>query len=497
MSKVGCEPQVAADSMQERVARHDWGAALGPKSDWSPVLTTTCEMVLAHGFPMVLLWGADLIQIYNDGYAVILGRKHPAGLGQPTQECWPEVWDINGPIYQRVWMGETITYEDKLYPLERDGARRDAWFTLTYSPIRENGVVAGILVTVFETTKAHVLEHERSFMEADLREAEVRSRTLVEGISQAVWESDERGMVVTGSPSWQAYTGQKGKTARDGGWMEAVHPDDRQGVLSAWRESMERRHPVDTDMRLMHAPSGSYRWSNLRAVPLLSDEGAVEKWVVMNIDIHDARVLRERQEALLAELQHRVRNILSLIRSVFSRTLEAGGSLDNIADHFRGRLDSLGRTQVGVARNAQGKVNLENIIRDELLSVGESDGPRLLIEGPEVELFGKQAEGISLAVHELTTNSLKFGALKSGRGNLSISWSVHHSKAVGRHLEFVWEETGVPVVAVQPAHHGFGTELIEEALPYQLKAVTVLEFRNGGVHCRIHLPLPGPAREMI
>ena len=55
------------------------------------------------------------MQLYNDGYAEILADKHPGGLGQPTRECWPEVWHINGPIYQRVWQGETITYEDKLY----------------------------------------------------------------------------------------------------------------------------------------------------------------------------------------------------------------------------------------------------------------------------------------------------------------------------------------------------------------------------------------------
>jgi len=213
----------------------------------------------------------------------------------------------------------------------------------------------------------------------------------------------------------------------------------------------------------------------------------------MNIDIDDARVLRERQEALLAELQHRVRNILSLVRSVFSRTLEAGGSLEDIADHFRGRLDSLGRTQVGVTRTARGRVNLENLISDELLSVGESDGPRMLIDGPEVELSDRTVEGIGLAIHELTTNSLKYGALKTERGNVAISWTIERSEAIGYHLDLVCNESGVPTLAVHPAHHGFGTELIEDALPYQLNAITGLQFRNGGVYCRIRVPLSDPA----
>lgn len=57
-------------------------------------------MLVVHGFPMVVLWGPDLIQIYNDGYRIIMGDKHPAGLGQPNRACWPEVWSINGPIYK-------------------------------------------------------------------------------------------------------------------------------------------------------------------------------------------------------------------------------------------------------------------------------------------------------------------------------------------------------------------------------------------------------------
>lgn len=479
-------------TMQELIARHDWTSTLGPREGWSAVLSTMTEMVLGHGFPMVLLWGPGLIQIYNDGYAAVLGHKHPAGLGQPTEQCWPEVWHINGPIYERVRAGETVTYEDKLYPLARDGTLRDAWFTLTYSPVREPGAgeVAGVLVTVFETTNAHVAERERAAMALDLREAEARSRTLVEGISQAVWEADAQGWVEADSASWRAYTGQPFTSARGDGWMDAIHPDEREEVRSAWSAAMLAQNAVDADFRLRHAPTTGYRWTNLRAVPLRCADGEVKKWVAMNIDIHDERVLKERQEELLAELQHRVRNILSVVRSVFARSVETGRSLDDVVDHFRGRLDSLARTQVSVTRTAAGMLDLENLIRDELLSVGESDRPRLVIDGPEIELSPKTAEGIGLAVHELTTNSLKYGALRAQCGDLAIKWRLERSELGARRLEFTWEEFRVPAVPVQPDHLGFGTELIEQALPYQLKATTELEFRGGGIRCSISVPLP-------
>ena len=131
--------------------------------------------MLAHGFPMIVLWGEQLVQLYNDGYAEILADKHPGGLGQPTRECWPEVWHINGPIYQRVWQGETITYEDKLYPLARRGRLEDVWFTITYSPIRgEEGRINGVLVTMFETTAAHVAQAAREREEQKRRESDRR-----------------------------------------------------------------------------------------------------------------------------------------------------------------------------------------------------------------------------------------------------------------------------------------------------------------------------------
>src|SRR3546814_5385965 len=97
-------------------------------------------------------------------------------------------------------------------------------------------------------------------------------------------------------------------------------------------------------------------------------------------------VLREseaRLQGLVGELQHRVRNILTVVRSVFSRTVEGERPIEEIAEHFRGRLDSLARTQVILAQNQAGLIDLENLIRDELLSVGVQDGPLLSIKGPE------------------------------------------------------------------------------------------------------------------
>jgi GAF domain-containing protein/two-component sensor histidine kinase len=197
----------------------------------------------------------------------------------------------------------------------------------------------------------------------------------------------------------------------------------------------------------------------------------------------------DRQRVLVAELQHRVRNILTVVRSVFARTVEAGGPVEEIADHFRGRLDSLARTQVIVTQSPHGRVDLENLIRDELLSVGAADGPTVRIAGPEVELTPKMAESLGLAIHELTTNAIKYGALKVPGATLEIGWSTSLGPGGELRLDLGWSEHGVPAIPVSPARQGFGTELIEEALPYRLGAETMLEFRGGGICCTISVPL--------
>ena len=103
---------------------------------------------------MIALWGSDLTQIYNDSYLTIMGDKHPGGMGQPTGECWPEVWEFNEPVYKRVWQGETLKFEDQLFPITRRGFLEEAYFSLSYSPIRDpSQAVVGILVNVFETTE--------------------------------------------------------------------------------------------------------------------------------------------------------------------------------------------------------------------------------------------------------------------------------------------------------------------------------------------------------
>lgn len=323
---------------------------------------------------------------------------------------------------------------------------------------------------------------------AELTESELRFRTLVEGMRQLVWRAVDGGAWTWASPQWTEYTGLSLADSLGLGWLRALHPEDRQAAEAAWKRA-DQGTTLELEARIYHAVERRHRHFRIRAAAVPNAEGSPREWVGTSTDVDDLLQLQQRQQLLLAELQHRVRNILSVVRSVFGRTIEGDGSKEDVADHFRGRLDSLGRTQMVVTQNAKGIVDLENLIRDELLSVGEHEGPNLTLEGPEVPLPPRAAESLGLAIHELTTNSVKYGALKIPDAQLKITWEINIYQGGAPRLDLTWTEQGVPAIPLNPTRRGFGSELITEALPYRLGAETSLEFRGGGVRCTISVPL--------
>jgi len=188
--------------------------------------------------------------------------------------------------------------------------------------------------------------------------------------------------------------------------------------------------------------------------------------------------------ALEAEPLHRVRNVLAVVRSIFSRTIESADTLESAANHFRGRLDTLAQYQL-YASPAQG-FYLEDMIRDALLAFAAFDDPRIELIGPEVCLIGRHAEGIGLALHELVTNSIKFGVLSPAQkgGHLELAWTITDSV-----LTFEWVETGIAILSSSPLRTGFGRKYIEDALPYQLGAQSSFEFAAGSLRCTMVVPL--------
>ena len=139
---------------QRAVLEHDWATtALGAEEHWSPTLRTTVSTCLNSRFPMLVMWGPELVMVYNDGYAPMLGARHPSALGRPLAEVWSDIWPVIGPMTEQVLAGAATFSEDLPLTVTRDGFAEETYFTFSFSPVREpGGRVAGILDTLVETT---------------------------------------------------------------------------------------------------------------------------------------------------------------------------------------------------------------------------------------------------------------------------------------------------------------------------------------------------------
>jgi two-component sensor histidine kinase len=176
-----------------------------------------------------------------------------------------------------------------------------------------------------------------------------------------------------------------------------------------------------------------------------------------------------------------------VVRSIARRTAETSDSIEDYAMHLDGRINAFARVQAAVTRDPTGGVDLAQIIGDELLSYAAREGEQARVSGPPVRLQPKAAETLGLAIHELVTNAVKHGAFSTPNGRIAVTWRIETDGA-GPRLVFAWRESGLPKPAA-PKRRGFGTDLLERTLAYELQAKTVQAFESDGLRCTIELPL--------
>src|SRR5215469_7958054 len=234
------------------------------------------------------------------------------------------------------------------------------------------------------------------------------------------------------------------------------------------------------------APDSGTRYI-VRILPYRSIDNFIAGVVITFIDVTAITRAEERQRLLLAELQHRVRNTLGVVRSIARRSAETSTSVDEYASHLDGRLNAFARTQAMVTRDPEGGVDLEFLVVEEMLGYNAKEGEQLRVTGPPVRFQPKAAETFALAIHELATNAIKYGALSQPSGRVDVSWRVENGSDPIQ-LIFEWRERGGPRVEA-PQRKGFGTELLEKTLAFELKGKTILSYNPSGLHCTIAIPL--------
>ena len=361
-----------------------------------------------------------------------------------------------------------------LGPVEREvgDPAGEARYLLRILPYRSlDNYIAGAVLTFLDITATF-----RAEAQADA--ANRRMREILDSIDDAFYALDEELRFTYVNRRAEELWGRREEDLVGRPFAE-LFPVNRGGELpAAQARTLERRTSAETEL----VWSGLDRWMAVSIYPTTSGLSVFLR------DVSERKRAEARQKMLLTELQHRVKNILAVVRSITSRTIEASEGLEDFAAHFDGRLSALARTQGALARQAAGEVDLDEILREELLTHAAREGEQVAIGGPQVRLNQLAAETFTLVVHELATNAVKYGALSMPAGRISVTWRVMNTSA-GEKLTFEWRESGVAVVDPQPQRVGFGRDLIERGLPYDLPgAATSMNFAPGGLQCVIELP---------
>jgi PAS domain S-box-containing protein len=333
------------------------------------------------------------------------------------------------------------------------------------------------------------IEHARA--EASLRESEERFRQFAEAPSSAIWIRNATTLALEyASPSISSIYGVEqdaflGDIER---WAALIVPEDRDTAL-AHTENARHGESVVHEFRILRPSDQAFRWIRNADFPLLDNHGRVQRIGGIAEDITEAKLAVQHQEVLLSELQHRVRNIMAVIHAIAVRTAESAESVAEYASLMTGRLLTLAHVQTLLTRAANLGVGISELVYDELRAQAEHEG-QFDACGPEIILSPKAAEILTLAVHELTTNALKYGALSSPSGQVRVRWATIKKNGAAW-LSFDWNETGAPQrpAPAGPRRRGFGSELIEARIPYELGGSGRVNIEMGGAQCHLEFPL--------
>ena len=274
-------------------------------------------------------------------------------------------------------------------------------------------------------------------------------------------------------------------------FLSGIHPDDRDRVAAALGQSVDPAGDgvCDIEYRVIGVNGRFERWVATRGKTVF-EQGRVASFHGVVLDISQRKRAEQTNVMLIAELQHRTRNLLAVVDGLAEQTLASCKTLADFAVPFRQQLATLSRVQGLLSRGESSPVMISELVELELRALGASpDGQRVIVGGPDVPLPSRSVQILALGLHELATNARKHGALATPGGKLSVTWSVADQNAAN-HLVLEWQESGIVARGVSEAERvGLGRTLIEESLPYQLDAETRLEIGRDSVRCSVSLAL--------
>jgi PAS domain S-box-containing protein len=396
--------------------------------------------------------------------AEVIGRSH-----YETFPNMPSRWrDFHG----RVLAGEELTQEEDF--LTRENGRAE-WTRWSMKPWRTaDGRISGVLLFSEVITQQVEASHA-------LAESEVRFRATFENAAVGIahltcdlkWLRANKALCCTLGYSVDELVT---KSLR-----EITHPDDHAGNL-AHIERM-RRGKIDSyevEKRYLRR-DGTVVWGKATVSCVRKNDGSIDYLVAVIQDISGRKRAEEQIHLLTREVNHRAKNVLSLVQAIAYQT--AAREPKDFIERFTERIRALAANQNLLVRNEWRGVDIDDLAHAHLAPFADLIGTRITVDGPKLHLNVAATQAIGLALHELTTNAGKYGALSTEAGRVGVRWEIADNDA----FTVSWTERDGPPV-FPPERRGFGTEVIEAMPKHNVGGVVELDYATSGVTWRLTCP---------
>ncbi len=359
------------------------------------------------------------------------------------------------------------------------------YFDLYVEPRRDaSGGIVGIICTATDITAGKKVE-------AALRDGEALYRSAMALGRMASWETNYVTGVRRWTPEGAALFGLNlvDGIGTIGGakdeYLLALHPDDRH-VYQAYLDLENQQDSYAAEYRIV-LPDGQTRWMSGYGRVLDRDtDGRPLRMVNVATDVTERTKIEEHTRFLLHELSHRSKNTLAVVQAIVTLSSRNAGSAKDFAKTINGRLSALAASNDLLTAGSWNGAPLDQLVHHQVGAFVGMPNPRVCISGPELALTAESMQSIGLALHELTTNAVKYGALSGPDGEVCIDWAIEPDPG-GPTLRLNWMERGGPHVA-QPKRNGFGQVVLKQMIEQAISATTTIEYAPTGVRWSMRAP---------
>ncbi len=362
------------------------------------------------------------------------------------------------------------------------GARGEALLAADGTPVGIVGVVQDITTRV-EARAALAEREERLRVATTVADLGIFEWHVLD--DRATWENERMFAIFGRRP-------EEGSIGKAAFLKEILHPEDRPHFRQAILRALRADTILHATGRIRRHDDGTWRTIDMAGRFERGGEGGLPRRLIGVVaDVTDRHLSEERRSLLIRELHHRVKNTLATVQAIVGSTARTATSIDSFHEAFVGRIKSLAHTHSVLTEATWQTASLRDLLASELMPYAETESEteaspdlRIRLDGPAVDLPSDIAVPIGMAIHELTTNAAKYGALSTGRGRIAIIWRV---EAGVLHLD--WRESGGPPVE-PPTRQGFGSRLLQRVLTTQVQAQITTDYAPEGFHLTLAAPLP-------